>query len=136
MNVFARLVSAASKYFNSFDMYDVALHETHHTGKADSPSGTALMLAQHILNEMKRKRELLQEPSRGAIKGSQLHITSARVGSVIGKHQVLFDSEADTVELIHTAKNRTGFALGALVAAEWLNGKQGCFTMNDVLETL
>lgn len=136
MNVFARLVTAASKYFDNFDMYDVAVHETHHTGKADSPSGTALMLAQLILNEMKRKRELLLEPSRGAIKGSQLHITSARIGSVIGKHDILFDSEADTIELIHTAKNRTGFALGALVAAEWLNGKQGCFTMNDVLESL
>ena len=79
MNVFARLVANASQYFDSFDMYDVAVHEIHHRLKADSPSGTALMLGQMILKEMKRKKELLPDASRGAIKGRQMHITSTRV---------------------------------------------------------
>ncbi len=136
MNVFAKLVGAAAVYFDSFDMYDVAVREIHHKAKTDSPSGTALMLGQVILNEMKRKREILTEAPRGAIKGSQLHISSLRVGTVVGTHEVLFDSEADSVTLVHAAKNRTGFALGALVAAEWLKGKRGCYTMNDVLESL
>jgi 4-hydroxy-tetrahydrodipicolinate reductase len=136
MNVFAQLVGAAAAYFNSFDMYDVAVREIHHRAKVDSPSGTALMLGQTILGEMKRKREILTTPPRGAIKGSQLQVTSERVGTVVGTHEILFDSEADSVTLVHAAKNRTGFALGALVAAEWLAGKRGCFTMTDVLEAL
>lgn len=136
MNVFGRLVAAAAEYFDHFEMYDAAIHEIHHTAKVDSPSGTALMLGQLVLGGMKRKKELMHEPSRGAAKGSQLRIASTRVGSVVGTHEVLFDSEADSVTLVHTAKNRTGFALGALVAAEWLNGKQGWYTMNDVMESL
>lgn len=136
MNVFTRLVASASEYFDSFEMYDAALSEIHHTGKADSPSGTALLLGQIMLDRLKRKKELLTAPPRGPIKKSQLHVTSTRVGSVVGTHEVRFDSEADSVALVHTAKNRTGFALGALVAAEWLVGKRGCFTMNDVLESL
>jgi 4-hydroxy-tetrahydrodipicolinate reductase len=136
MNVFAKLVSDAAQMMDKLDMYDAALHEIHHKGKADSPSGTALMLGQTILQQMKRKKEILQETSHKTIKPDQLHITSARVGNVVGKHQVMFDSEADTIELTHNAKNRTGFALGALVAAEWLKGKKGVYTMNDVMASL
>ena len=116
-----------------FDTYDVAIHETHHRGKVDSPSGTALSLGQIILKHVRRKNDLLLETSHRAIKPEQLHITSSRVGNVVGTHEVSFDSEADTISLVHTAKNRGGFALGALVAAEWLKGKKGVYTMNDII---
>jgi 4-hydroxy-tetrahydrodipicolinate reductase len=105
----------------------------HHKGKADSPSGTALTLGSTILQAIKRKSELFTETQHGAIKPHQLHVTSTRMGTVTGQHTVLFDSESDQIELVHTAKSRSGFALGAIVAAEWLKGKKGFYTMRDVL---
>ncbi len=134
VNLFSKIVQAAAHLFNQYPEYDVALSEIHHRGKADSPSGTALALAGLVLKEMKRKTSLLTETSHGAMKPDQLHVSSARVGNVTGKHAVTFDSDADTIELIHTAKNRHSFAVGALVAAEWLKGKKGVFTMKDVIQ--
>ncbi|MFI5251417.1 MAG: 4-hydroxy-tetrahydrodipicolinate reductase [Bacteroidota bacterium] len=132
MNIFFRIVTEAAKYFNDHEMYDAAISEIHHTGKKDSPSGTALTLGELILKHLPRKKRMLSDTSRGGISPEQLHITSTRTGSVVGTHRVIFDSEADTIELTHTAKNRSGFALGALLAAEWLIGKQGLFTMEDI----
>jgi 4-hydroxy-tetrahydrodipicolinate reductase len=136
MNVFFHLVTAACKHLDKFEEYDVAIAETHHRGKADSPSGTALSLGQAVLRDYHRKKELLLETSHKQIRKDQLHVSSTRVGTVVGRHSVLFDSEADSIEVIHTAKNRSGFALGALVAAEWLKGKKGWYTMKDVINTL
>jgi 4-hydroxy-tetrahydrodipicolinate reductase len=107
--------------------------ESHHRAKVDSPSGTALTIASCILQGMKRKTEILCETSHGPIKPHQLHVTSSRFGSVPGTHAVVFDSEADSIELVHAARNRSGFALGAVVAAEWLKGKKGLYTMRDVI---
>ena len=136
MNIFYQVLTLAAHYFNKFNMYDVAIHETHHRGKADSPSGTALALAQLLLQQIHCKKEVMHETAHKQMKPEQIHVTSTRVGHVIGSHRVLFDSEADTIELVHTAKNRDGFALGALFAAEWLRGKKGMFTMKDVLTSL
>lgn len=133
VNIFMQIVMDAAHLFQNHSAYDVAITETHHAGKADAPSGTALSLSSIVLKEIKRKSEVLGDTSHGKIKPNQLHVTSTRLGTVTGKHAVLFDSEADTIELIHTAKNRTGFALGAIVAAEWLKGKKGLYTMRDVL---
>jgi 4-hydroxy-tetrahydrodipicolinate reductase len=133
MNVFFHIVGEAAKALNAHEMYDVAVSEIHHKGKKDSPSGTALMLGEIILKNLKRKKGLLKETSHGEILPEQLHVSSVRTGSVVGTHGVLFDSEVDSIEMIHAAKNRSGFALGALLAAEWLKGKQGLFTMDDVL---
>jgi len=133
MNIFYQILTSAARHFSKFDMYDVAIHETHHRGKADSPSGTALAVGQIILQHMHSKKEMLYETAHKQMKPEQLHITSTRVGHVVGAHRVLFDSEADSIELMHTAKNRNGFALGALIAAEWLKSKKGMFTMKDVL---
>ncbi len=133
LNIFSRVVMDASRLFDKHMEYDVAIHEVHHKGKADSPSGTALSLGSVVLQSLKRKKEILHETSHGQIKPDQLHITSERVGSVTGTHTVLFDSEYDSIELVHTAKNRRGFALGAIVAAEWLKGKKGFYTMSDVI---
>jgi len=132
MNVFFKIAGEAAKSFDAYEMYDAAIAEIHHTAKKDSPSGTALALGEILLKHLRRKTSLMMETSHGEIAPDQLHITSTRTGIVVGKHTVMFDSDADTIELIHTAKNRSGFALGALLAAEWLNGKQGLFTMEDI----
>jgi 4-hydroxy-tetrahydrodipicolinate reductase len=133
VNLFMNLVSHAAHLFDKYPDYDVAVAEVHHRGKADSPSGTALSLGASILQGVKRKSEILSETSRGQIKHHQLHVTSSRLGHVTGRHAVMFDSDADCIEMTHTAKNRTGFALGAVVAAEWLKGKKGLYTMRDVI---
>ena len=133
VNIFLQIVSDASRLFDAHKEYDVAVSEVHHQGKADSPSGTALSIGSTILKEFHRKHEILPETSHSTIKPDQLHVTSTRLGHTTGKHSVTFDSEADTIELIHTAKSRRGFAIGAVVAAEWLKGKKGFYTMRDVL---
>lgn len=136
VNIFFHLAKAASKMMNKFADYDVSIHEVHHKEKIDSPSGTALQLGKIVLNEIERKKELLTAPPEGKIKPEQLHVSSTRTGWVVGMHALEFDSIADTIEIKHTAKNRNGLALGALVAAEWIQGKHGIFTMDDVLEEL
>jgi 4-hydroxy-tetrahydrodipicolinate reductase len=133
VNIFSQIVMDASRLFDKYSDYDVSIHEVHHKGKADSPSGTALSLGSTVLQSLKRKTELLHETSHGQIKPHQLHVTSTRVGNVTGTHTVLFDSECDSIELVHRAKGRRGFALGAVVAAQWLKGKKGFYTMRDVI---
>ncbi len=136
INIFYRIINTASNIFNNFDEYDMMVSEIHHKHKTDSPSGTALVLGQIITQNVKRKKEILQETAHSKMKSDQLHITSARVGSCVGQHTVLFDSDFDCIELTHTAKSRRGFALGALLAAEWLSGKKGVFTMKDVMTSI
>ena len=133
LNIFTQIVAHAAHLMDRYTEYDAAVSEQHHRGKADSPSGTALSIAACVLQGMKRKTEILSEASHGQIKPHQLHVASTRVGSVPGTHAVVFDAEADQIELIHTARNRSGFALGAVVAAEWLKGKHGFYTMRDVI---
>jgi 4-hydroxy-tetrahydrodipicolinate reductase len=136
MNIFYHIVSHAAHLMDKFNLYDAAVNETHHKGKTDSPSGTALAIGQILIQNMHTKKEILRETPHKQIKAEQLHVTSTRIGNVVGNHRVVFDSEADTVELVHNAKNRSGFALGALCAAEWLKGKKGVFTMKDVFTSL
>ncbi|MDL1891329.1 4-hydroxy-tetrahydrodipicolinate reductase [Sphingobacteriales bacterium CHB3] len=133
VNIFLHILKDAAHIFDRYADYDVAILESHHNKKVDSPSGTALSLGSTIVQHVRRKTEILSESSHGQIKPNQLHISSTRVGSTVGKHSVVFDSECDTIELVHTAKNRRGLALGAVVAAEWLKGKRGFFTMKDVV---
>jgi 4-hydroxy-tetrahydrodipicolinate reductase len=134
VNLFLKLVEEAGRRFAQFEDYDVAVQEIHHKEKLDSPSGTALEIGKILLNASKRKKEVLAGNIQGKIKPEQLQITSTRTGRVTGVHTVLFDSVADTIELKHTAKNRGGFALGALLAARWINGKRGWYSMLDVLK--
>jgi len=133
MHIFTRVVSTAAAYMQKLDEYDVAVHEIHHREKKDSPSGSALALGRIIMEQIDRKKKLFTETSHDKIDAEKLHITSGRIGHVVGTHEVLFDSTADSIELVHRAKNRRGFALGALLAASWLNGKKGVFTLNDVI---
>jgi 4-hydroxy-tetrahydrodipicolinate reductase len=132
MNYFFRLVRRAGELMNGAPEYDSYVHEIHHRQKVDSPSGTALRLAQILLDTIDRKAEILTKPPDGKIAPEMLHVTSTRVGVVSGTHTVGFDSEADFIELTHVAKTRRGFALGALTAARWLRGRKGIYTMDDV----
>jgi 4-hydroxy-tetrahydrodipicolinate reductase len=134
VNLFLRLAEEAGKQFARFEDYDVSIQEIHHRQKLDSPSGTALEIGKTLLHTSKRKKELLAGNAPGKIKPEQLQISSTRTGSVMGVHSVLFDSLVDTIELKHTAKNRSGFALGALLAAKWIKGKRGWYSMQDVLK--
>ena len=119
---------------NRFDLYDVSVLESHHRGKADSPSGYAKLMGDLLLKTIDRKTEILTELSKGPIKPHQLHISSIRHGSVPGIHSVFFDSSADTIELTHTARHRGGFAEGALLAGQWIRGKRGLTPFRDLFQ--
>jgi 4-hydroxy-tetrahydrodipicolinate reductase len=136
MHIFQRIVKHAGALINRFEDYDIGIQETHHKEKADSPSGTALTLGNLLLNQIARKSELLTGTPQGAVKPAQLQISSARTGNVVGTHSVLFDSAADAIELTHRAKNRRGFALGALLAAEWIHHRTGFYSFEEVMAKL
>lgn len=116
------------------DGYDVAVHEAHHTGKLDSPSGTALRLAEELVAGLERKHRIEPETQHGAIAPDALHVTSQRVGHVFGEHTVLLDSPVDQIEVVHRAKDRRAFALGAVQAAEWVAGRRGLYSLDDWLD--
>ena len=136
VNIFFHLIRTAVQMIDRFSDYDAFIQEIHHKNKLDSPSGTALTMGQIVLNSLHRKKELLSETSHGKIRPEQLHISSTRSGSIVGTHSLVFDSLSDSIELKHTAKNRSGLALGTLLAAEWIIGKKGLFTMDDVFQDL
>ncbi len=133
--IFLSAVTAAATLIDRFPEYDIAIHETHHRLKKDAPSGTALTIARGILDSVKRKTSILTSLDGHQAEPHELVISSARVGSVTGTHSILFDSSVDSIQIVHTAHNRRGFALGAVVAAEWLVGRKGVFTMEDLLFT-
>jgi 4-hydroxy-tetrahydrodipicolinate reductase len=132
MNIFFRIAARAAELMNKASEYDPFVHEIHHRQKADSPSGTALKLADILLEKIDRKKEILTQPPDGPIAPEMLHVSSTRAGAVAGTHAIGFDSDADFIELRHVAKSRRGFALGALAAARWLRGRKGVYTMDDV----
>jgi 4-hydroxy-tetrahydrodipicolinate reductase len=132
----ALLVQALQRLVPLLDQlpeYDAALHEVHHTNKMDSPSGTAHMLADVLVDGLTRKTHVTTEAQHQRIDPAALHVSSTRLGSVFGEHTVTLDSPYDQITLAHAAKNRRGFAFGALMAAEWLSGRTGLFTLDDVL---
>lgn len=136
-HIFFRIITRATELADPFPDYDILGYEIHHRRKKDSPSGTALSTAKAVLGNSTRKKSLVTEKLDRAIKPEELHFASVRGGEVPGIHTVLFDSLADTIEVKHTARNRGGFALGAVLAAEWLHGKKGFFTVDDFIkETL
>jgi 4-hydroxy-tetrahydrodipicolinate reductase len=110
--------------------YEVLLEETHHTQKKDAPSGTAITLAEQILEQVKRKKKWVNELSDHP---EDLEIISQRIDPAPGTHSIKYSSVIDDIEIIHTAHNRQGFATGAVLAAEFIKDKKGFFTMKDVL---
>ncbi|NUM32923.1 MAG: 4-hydroxy-tetrahydrodipicolinate reductase [Candidatus Brocadiae bacterium] len=136
VNLFYRIVEKAADTMKAFAGYDVAGVEYHHNKKADSPSGTAKSLAQIIKTQIPRKESIVYDAVNRKILPQELHFASLRCGSIPGTHKIFFDSDADTIELSHTARNREGFALGAILAAEWIIEKKGFFTVQDFFKEI
>lgn len=132
VNVFLKIVAEAASLIDGLD-YDVGMMELHHNKKADSPSGTAKAISDQLLANIKKKQSTESNAIQGQISEQALHVASLRCGSIPGTHTVIFDSAVDTISLTHQARNREGFAHGALVAAEWIHGKKGFFTMEEML---
>ena len=128
VNIFFELNRTLARLMENLPDYIISMEEIHHTQKLDAPSGTAITLAEDILKNSKYGSWTLD-----ASKLKALHINSKRIDSVPGTHEVTYSSSVDTIEIKHTAHNREGFALGAVIAAEWIAGKKGVFTMKDVL---
>lgn len=133
--LFLKLCRKAGELYGKVSGYDASIYEVHHTEKKDSPSGTALMVAEALLDTMPGKEKILLGNSEGKIEKESLQISSVRVGKTPGVHSVIFDSDADTITLTHTARSRAGFALGAVMAAEWIKdtGRRGVLTLDDYL---
>jgi 4-hydroxy-tetrahydrodipicolinate reductase len=130
VNIFFKINEELAKLMNKQSNYNVQLEETHHTQKLDAPSGTAITLAKGVLDNLERKSSWKNDTTE--IK-EELSILSHRIENVPGTHTINYTSEIDDIEIKHTAHNRKGFALGAVVAAEYIHDKKGIFTMNDVL---
>ncbi len=130
VNIFFEVNKHLASLMNNHDEYDVNIEEIHHTQKKDAPSGTAITIAEQIMQKITSKKEWVNKETGDT---NQLQIISKRIDDVPGTHKVLYHSSADDIEIIHTAHNRTGFAAGALEAAKFIIGKKGIFGMNDVL---
>lgn len=130
VNLFFELNKQLSKMMAKFSDYDVSLEEIHHTQKLDAPSGTAISLAEGIIDNSDKKNWKLDVTKED----DTIPIVAKRIENVPGTHTVTYNSIVDEIEIKHTAKNRDGFALGAIIAAEWLQDKKGVYTMKDVLD--
>jgi 4-hydroxy-tetrahydrodipicolinate reductase len=138
VNIFFELNDHLAKIMSKFANYTVDIEEIHHTQKLDAPSGTAISLAKGVIENSSYTNWTLDKLETNHTSdtelGNQIHIEAKRIGTVPGTHTVTYNSVVDAIEIKHTAHNREGFALGAILAAEWIVGKQGIFTMKDVLE--
>jgi len=128
VNIFFQINEYLAKIMNNHSEYSVAMEEIHHTQKLDAPSGTAITLAEGIIKHTNKEKWTLEAPE-----ANEIPIRAKRIDAVPGTHTVRYESEIDSISMTHTANSREGFALGAVVAAEWIVGKSGIFTMKDVL---
>lgn len=134
VNLYFKIVEAASKLVDKYSEYDVWATELHHNRKADSPSGTAKTLEEILLANIERKTAVVEGKLDRVIQPHELHFSSTRGGAVNFSHTIGFDSAADTISMTHSARNRDGYAVGAIQAAEWLiQQKAGLYSMNDFL---
>ena len=136
VNIFFHLNKLLAKLMNNYPAYDVQVEEIHHTQKLDAPSGTAMTIAEGIIEQFDSKQEWVNQlegtPITDKLKHDQLLIESLRIENVPGTHTVVYSSEVDDIEIKHTAHSRAGFALGAVVAAEWLQNKKGFYSIADI----
>jgi len=128
VNIFFELNNYLAKMMANLEQYKVSMEEIHHTQKLDAPSGTAISLANGVIQNSNYTNWTLENPT-----DNEIHIEAKRIENIPGTHSVFYDSEVDQIEIKHTAHSREGFALGAVIAAEWLKDKKGVFTMKDVL---
>ena len=131
VNIFFALNKYLAKIMNNFPAYDVRMTEVHHIHKLDAPSGTAITLAQDVLANVERKDRWTLETAE---QPTDLPIHAIREGEVPGIHEIIYESAADTISIKHDAKSREGFALGAVIAAEFTVGKKGFLGMNDLFK--
>ena len=129
VNLFFELNDYLAKLMSKFKDYNVSMEEIHHTQKLDKPSGTAISLANAIINHTDKNNWAIENPKK-----DDLNIDVKRIDDVPGTHTITYNSEVDFIEIKHVAHNREGFALGAIIAAEWIIGKKGVFSMKDVLD--
>lgn len=128
VNLFFELNKKLAQMMKNFPEYRVGIEEIHHTQKLDAPSGTAITLAEQIIENSEKKGWKLDEAGE-----DELPIVAKRIENVPGTHIISYDSPVDTIKIEHVAHSRDGFALGAIVAAEWLQHKKGVYSMKDVL---
>ncbi|WP_183563403.1 4-hydroxy-tetrahydrodipicolinate reductase [Mucilaginibacter sp. SP1R1] len=140
VNIFFHINRLLAKVMNNYPYYDVQVEEIHHTQKLDAPSGTAITIAEGILDNLDSKGgwvNVLTTDDKNdddTVADNQLLIESLRIDSVPGTHTVIYDSEVDTIEFKHTAHNRNGFALGAVLAAEWIHNKKGFYSVDAMFD--
>jgi 4-hydroxy-tetrahydrodipicolinate reductase len=130
VNIFFEINKRLAELMKPHPDYEVSLEEIHHTQKKDAPSGTAVTLAEQLMGKINRKTKWVNNDST---KPEELAIISKRIDPAPGTHTVSYRSDIDTIDIIHTAHNRTGFATGAVLAAEFVKGKTGIFSMKEVL---
>jgi 4-hydroxy-tetrahydrodipicolinate reductase len=131
VNVFFKLNEHLARIMNQFRVYDVTIDEVHHAEKKDAPSGTAITLAEGILKQMERKKKWRKGPGGDT---TEIEINSFRIDEVPGTHLIRYASAVDDIEIKHTAHTREGFALGAVMVAEWIRDKKGVLNMDDFLK--
>jgi 4-hydroxy-tetrahydrodipicolinate reductase len=134
VQLFLRLAERAGRLVNGLDEYDVGVHEVHHRHKVDHPSGTAIKIADALVSNIERKERWEAGPPNGKPDPSVLFVGSSRVGEVPGTHHIWLEGPDDTIELRHSARGRGGFARGAVTAAEWIKGKKGFYSIDDLLK--
>ncbi|MDR3296659.1 MAG: 4-hydroxy-tetrahydrodipicolinate reductase, partial [Prevotellaceae bacterium] len=133
VNIFFRINQILAAMMSSVQGYSLSMEEVHHTEKKDAPSGTAITIAELIMAELKGISKWVNTAAHA---DNELPIVSLREPNVPGTHTVRYNSSVDEITLTHTAKSRRGFALGAVLAAEFLQGKRGCYGMNDMLSEI
>lgn len=132
MFIFNKINEELSKLMNTQTSYDVSIEEIHHTEKLDAPSGTAITLAETIIDNLDRKTNWVLDPDKG--KTDSLRVKSKRIGEVPGTHTITYSSGVDDIIITHQAHNRTGWALGSILAAEFMIGKKGFYNMKDLIK--
>ena len=136
MNLFFSIIESTAKLMNQAEDYDLFGLEVHHKHKKDSPSGTAKILSEIILKNIDRKTKVQYEKLNRKIEKDEFHFASIRFGEIPGTHSISFDSEADTIDIKHTARNRNGLALGAIKTAKWINDKTGFYNFTNKLNEI
>lgn len=131
VNLFFAMNKYLAQMMNKYPMYNVSMEEMHHIHKLDSPSGTAITLAEDILKNIDRKKSWKESET---VSDDELMITTYRKEEEPGYHSIIYDSDVDTIQISHNAKNRKGLALGAVIAAEFIQGKKGFFEMKDIFK--
>ncbi|RFZ92065.1 4-hydroxy-tetrahydrodipicolinate reductase [Mucilaginibacter conchicola] len=140
VNIFFHVNKLLARIMNNYPYYEVQVEEIHHTQKLDSPSGTAITIAEGIIDSLDAKQNWKNvlvgddHPNTEVTPANEVLIESLRIESVPGTHTVIYDSEVDTIEFKHTAHNRNGFALGAVLAAEWIKDKKGFHSIEEMFD--